>query len=401
MYAANPQSQSASASKDLRATRALIHLDFLKENIALVREKTGTRICMPVKADAYGHGVLPIAKTALEAGVEYLAVATVREGEDLREGGITAPVLLLSIPLPSEIDSLIAADLQPLAGDDEYIDALEDHARKTGKKLPLHLKIDTGMGRIGCTAADAPRLAARIAGSAHLALAGTATHLAVSDSLKAEDIAYTKKQLELFRSAAKSIRSAGINPGILHAANTGAVTFHNDGWFDMVRPGILLYGYAPEGQDGKPAMAVKPLMELTSRLSFIKTVRKGESVSYGRTWTAGEDTLVGTIPLGYGDGFPRLLSNNWHVHLGGKKSGETAAAAPPTAISPLRPLVGRICMDQCMVDLGKDSTARRWDPVTIFGGSAPHAGNIASRLATIPYEITCNVNKRVPREYII
>jgi len=380
----------------MRATRALIRLDYLRKNIALVREKTGTRICMPVKADAYGHGVLSIAKTALEAGVEYLAVATVREGEELREGGITAPVMLLSIPMPEEIDSLIASDLQPLAGDDEYIEALETSARTTGKKLPLHLKIDTGMGRLGCSAADAPRLAARIAESAHLALAGTATHLAVSDSLKAEDIAYTKKQLELFRSAAESIRSAGINPGMLHAANTGAVTFYNDAWFDMVRPGILLYGYAPEGQDGKPAMAVKPLMELTSRLSFIKAVKKGESVSYGRTWTAGEDTFIGTIPLGYGDGFPRLLSNNWHVHLGVQESGKTTAGKAAG-----RPLVGRICMDQCMVDLGKDSTAKRWDPVTIFGGSAPHAGTIASRLATIPYEITCNINKRVPRVYII
>jgi len=374
----------------------MIHLDFLKENIALVREKTGTRICMPVKADAYGHGVLPIAKTALEAGVEYLAVATVHEGEELREGGITAPVLLLSIPLPEEIDSLIAADLEPLAGDGEYIDALEDHARKTGKKIPLHLKIDTGMGRLGCSAAEALPLAARVAKSAHLTLAGTATHLAVSDSLKDEDLAYTKKQLEIFRSAVENVRSAGINPGILHAANTGAVTFHNDGWFDMVRPGILLYGYAPEGQDGKPALAVKPLMELTSCLSFIKTIKKGESVSYGRTWTAGEDTLIGTIPAGYGDGLPRLLSNNWHIHLDTKESGETTEAN-----SPMRPLVGRICMDQCMVDLGKDSTARRWDPVTIFGGTAPHAGNIASRLATIPYEITCNINKRVPRVYII
>jgi len=381
----------------MRATRAMIRLDFLKENIALVREKTKTRICMPVKADAYGHGVLPVAKTALEAGVEYLAVATVREGEELREGGINAPVLLFSIPLPDEIDSLIAADLQPLAGDDEYIDALEDHARKLEKKLPLHLKIDTGMGRIGCSAEDAPRLAARVAKSKHLALAGTATHLAVSDSLKTEDIAYTKKQLEIFRSAAENIRAAGINPGILHAANTGAVTFHNDGWFDMVRPGILLYGYAPEGQDGKPALAVKPLMELSSSLSFIKTVKKGESVSYGRIWTAGEDTLVGTIPIGYGDGLPRLLGNNWQVHLGTRKQcGETERG-----VTTGRPLVGRICMDQCMVDLGKDSTARRWDPVTIFGGTAPHAGIIASRLATIPYEITCNINKRVPRVYII
>jgi alanine racemase len=131
-------------------------------------------------------------------------------------------------------------------------------------------------------------------------------------------------------------------------------------------------------------MAVKPLMELTSCISLIKTIKKGESVSYGRTWTAEEDTLIGTIPMGYGDGLPRLLSNNWDVQIGGG----------------MAPLVGRICMDQCMADLGKDSAARRWDPVTIFGGTAPHAGIMASRIGTIPYEITCNINKRVPRVYI-
>jgi alanine racemase len=338
---------------------------------------------MPVKADAYGHGSAPIAKKALESGVEYLAIATVREGEELREAGITAPVMLLSIPLPEEIDALMAANLDAMAGDDEYIDALESHARKAGKKAALHLKIDTGMGRLGCRPDDALRLAGRIEKSAHLALAGVATHLAVADSLKTEDRAYTQKQLDLFVSAINSITEAGINPGIIHAANTGAVTFYNESCFDMVRPGILLYGYAPCGEDGKPAMAVRPLMELTSCLSLIKTIKKGESVSYGRTWTADKDTLIGIIPLGYGDGLPRLLSNNWQIQLGGG----------------MVPLVGRICMDQCMVDLGEGSAARRWDPVTVFGGTAPHAGIMASRLGTIPYEITCNINKRVPRVY--
>jgi alanine racemase len=318
----------------------------------------------------------------MESGVEYLAIATVREGEELRSAGITAPVMLLSIPLPEEIDTLIEANLEPLAGDDEYIDALESHARKAGKRVALHLKIDTGMGRLGCRPEDAPRLAARIAKSPSLTLTGVATHLAASDSLKTEDRDYTQKQLESFVSAVNNVKMAGVDPGIVHAANTGGVTFYNDSWFNMVRPGILLYGYAPMGEDGSPAMPVKPLMELTSCLSLIKPIKKGESVSYGRTWTADKDTLIGIIPLGYGDGLPRLLSNNWQVQLD----------------HGIAPLVGRICMDQCMVDLG-DNAARRWDTVTIFGGTAPHAGIMASRLGTIPYEITCNINKRVPRVY--
>jgi alanine racemase len=366
----------------MRATQALVHLDKLKENIVLVKEKTAVMVCMPVKADAYGHGSIPVARAALKAGVEYLAVATVREGEELREGGIEAPIILLSIPLPDEIEALAAADLEVLAGDNEYLEALEKCALKQGKKIRVHLKIDTGMGRVGCRPGEAVPLASRIAGSKNLVLAGTATHLAVSDSPKAEHRSYTEQQLDAFRQAVAAIRDAGINPGIVHAANTGAVTFHNDAWFDMVRPGILLYGYAPLDGDGKASMAVKPLMELVSSLVFIKQVQKGESVSYGRIWTAEEDTIIGTLPLGYADGLSRLLSNNWQVQTG----------------DGCRPLVGRVCMDQCMVDLGKESKARRWDRVTIFGGEF-HAGVMASRLNTIPYEVTCNINKRVPRVY--
>jgi alanine racemase len=209
----------------------------------------------------------------------------------------------------------------------------------------------------------------------------------VSDSTAEEDRAFTALQLDRFRTALDGIRALGIDPGIVHAANTGAVTFHKDGWFDMVRPGILLYGYAPPDGEGKPSMPVKPLMELESRIVFIKKVKKGESVSYGRIWTAPEDTFVGTIPAGYADGIPRLLSGKWELYVGSPGQGS------------LRPLVGRVCMDQCMVDLGPSPAASRWDRVVIFGGPAPDAAALASRVGTIPYEICCNVNKRVPRVY--
>ncbi|MDR2551907.1 MAG: alanine racemase [Treponema sp.] len=372
----------------MRATRALIRLDHLAENIVLVKQKTGAALCMPVKANAYGHGALPVAGAALAAGAEYLAVATLEEGRELRKGGIDAPVMLLSIALPEEIDGIIAAGLEPFAGDAEYIDALEGRAARAGKKCAVHLKIDTGMGRIGCTPGQALSLAARIAASRNLLLAGTATHLAVSDSPVPEDRAFTERQLDIFRGTVEGIKTAGIDPGLVHAANTGAVTFYNDSWFDMVRPGILLYGYSPEDSQGKPVMAVKPLMELSSSLVFIKELRRGETVSYGRTWTAPEDTLIGTLPVGYADGLSRRLSGRWDVYAGSGKEGS------------LRPLAGRICMDQCMVDLGKDSGARRWDRVSVFGGKAPHAGIMAARLGTIPYEITCGISPRVPRLYL-
>jgi alanine racemase len=371
----------------MRATRAVIHLDYLRDNIALVQKKTGVSVCVPVKADAYGHGALRIAEAALAAGARYLAVATVAEGEELREGGISASILLLSVPIPKEIPRIIDAALEVLAGDAEYIDALAEAARKVHRGVAVHLKVDTGMGRIGCRPEEAGKLAARIAGHG-LFLAGTATHLAVSDSTAEEDRAFTTLQLDRFRTALEGIRALGIDPGIVHAANTGAVTFHNDSWFDMVRPGILLYGYAPPDDDGKPSMPVKPLMELESRIVFVKKVKKGESVSYGRIWTAPEDTFVGTIPAGYADGVPRLVSGKWDVYVD----------SPPGQGS-LRPLVGRVCMDQCMVDLGPSPAASRWDRAVIFGGPAPDAGVLASRIGTIPYEICCNINKRVPRVY--
>jgi alanine racemase len=367
----------------LRATRAIIHLDYLRENIALVKQRTGVSVCMPVKADAYGHGAVPVAKAALEEGVRYLAVATVREGEELREGGIKAPILLLSVPLPEEIPALIKAGLEPLAGDADYIDALAAAAREAKRNIACHLKVDTGMGRIGCPPEEAGALARRIADHG-LFLAGTATHLAVSDSTAKDDIAYTKGQLEKFKKAIEGVRALGMDPGIVHAANTGGVTFHEESWFDMVRPGILLYGYAPGDAGGRPAMPVKPLMELESRIVYVKQVKKGDSVSYGRTWTAGEDTVIGTIPAGYADGFPRLLSNRWQVWVDGDG---------------MRPLAGRICMDQCMVDLGKQPKAKRWERVSLFGGRAPDAGALAKTIGTIPYEICCDINKRVPRIY--
>ncbi|MDR1388845.1 MAG: alanine racemase [Treponema sp.] len=371
----------------MRATRAVINVDYLQKNIEYIKTVTGAMLCMPVKADAYGHGALPVARAALASGADYLAVATVGEGEELRNGKIDAPVLLLSIPLPGEIKAIIAANMEVFAADEDYIDALQNSAAAEGATIAVHLKIDTGMGRIGCTPAQAPDLAQKISAGKNLGLAGCATHLAAADSLAAEDMAYTRMQLDAFTGAVEAIKARGIDPGIVHAANTGGVTFYKDSWFTMVRPGILLYGYPPASKSPLVDYAkIRPLMELKTNIVYVKTVKKGQSVSYGRTWTAPADTRVGTLPVGYGDGLSRQLSNQWSVRVGDDPV--------------LRPLVGRICMDQCMVDLGDDEARfGRWDEVTLFGGGAPHAGVMAGRINTIPYEITCNINKRVPRVY--
>jgi len=372
----------------MRATRAIVHLDSFWGNFKAIQERIGPkrRICVPVKADAYGHGAAEIARLSLAAGASCLGVADVQEGAALRSDGISVPILLFSQPLPSEIPEIIKNSLSPLVSDGEFIAMLAKTAAEAKIRLPVHLKIDTGMGRMGCAPAEAPSLASQIATSTSLEYAGTATHLAVSDSADPQDIAYTEQQIAIFKEALEQIRAEGVDPGIVHAANSGAIALHPEAWFDMVRPGIILYGY---NLAGTTSPEVKPVMELRTNVALIKLVKKGETVSYGRTWTSAFDTAIAVLPVGYADGLPRLASNKWQAVINDKTY----------------PLVGRICMDQCMADLGPDSVSpagrdvRRWDEASIFGGPAPSAAILAERIGTIPYEITCNINKRVPRVY--
>jgi alanine racemase len=376
--------------------KAVIHIDRFKGNLNAVRTRIGKKrhICVPIKADAYGHGAVQIAKAALTAGASCFGAAAVSEGQELRKAGINTPILLFSQPHPDEIKEIIQAELTPFISDADFASDLNEYAKKAKKKIPVHIKIDTGMGRIGCNIKEAKELALHIKKLSCLKLTGTATHLAVSDSTNIRDIEYTKKQISGFKRAVNAIRSAGVNPGIVHAANSGAVFLHPNAWFDMVRPGILLYGYkniqeieAPLDQLKKlskfKALTVQPVMELQSSVVLIKKIKKGETVSYGRTWTAEKETLIGVISVGYADGLPRLASNRWQVLIGKE----------------FYPLIGRISMDQCCVNLGKKTNIKRWDEAVIFGSPDHDASALAKVTGTIPYEITCNVSKRVPRVY--
>lgn len=385
----------------MRATRAVIHLENLKYNIEQIKKKlkANVRICLPVKADAYGHGAVQIALCALHSGVFCLAVASVREAALLREAGITAPIILLSLPVPEETNLLIRYDIIPLVIDEECIDALNDASRRAGKKTAVHLKIDTGMSRIGCTPKNAVQLAKRIQNSSNLKLDGVCTHFSVSDSFEKDDKAYTKKQIADFKNAVTAIQNAGIDTGIVHASNSGAVLEYPEAQFDMVRPGLLCYGYTPyrknaceTGQNTEKdvfsSIKLRPVMELLTKVVFIKKITKGTAVSYGRSWTASQDTYVATLPIGYADGLSRSLSPTLRVKIGEN----------------FYPIIGRICMDQCMVDLGSCTSVKRWDDVCIFGpnnvtGSNNSAQDLADIAATIPYEIMCNINKRVDRIY--
>ncbi|MFQ3547084.1 MAG: alanine racemase [Termitinemataceae bacterium] len=371
----------------MRATRAIIHLERLKANLHSIRAKIGPKpaICIPVKADAYGHGAVRIGIGAIKAGAKYLAVASVQEGVELREAGIVAPILLFSLPVPEELETIVRYRISPLVPDIEFARLVGAAAAHVGEPVSVHIKVDTGMGRIGCRPESIVALVRAVVAEPFLVLEGTATHLSVADSMEKEDIEYTKKQLERFRTAVDAVRSAGFDPGILHAANSGAVVLHEDSYFDMVRPGLLSYGYAPI-----PSLAsvvpVEPVMELQTRIVFIKDVDVGAAISYGRIWSAPRATRIATLPIGYADGLPRRLSGRLSVQIRGQ----------------MFPVVGRICMDQCMVDLGSDTSISRWEPVTVFGGAStsPTAADVAALAGTIPYEITCGINRRVPRIYV-
>ena len=374
---------------DGRATRAYIHTENLKENLKLVKSllNKDTKICAAVKADAYGHGAVEIARILLNTGADCLGVSSVYEGGELREAGIEAPIILFGHAEEKEIESIYSWDIQPFAGSFTYLRALERTGKKMNRSILVHLKIDTGMGRIGCPPDEAPSLAEYISGSPFLKLQGTCTHFPVADGTSEEDRNFTAEQIRVFKEAVESIRQRGIDPGIVHAANSGAVAAWPEAHFDMVRPGIILYGYYPDPEMERPVKLL-PVMELASSLCFIKKVPGNTSISYGRTWRAETETFIGTVPAGYADGYSRLLSNRSEVLIGEKRYS----------------LAGRVCMDQMMIDLGleKPEEFKIGDKAVLFGPDSrgPDAEELAGILETISYEITCAVSRRVPRIYI-
>ncbi len=373
----------------MRATRAVIRLANFQHNIRELRRHMESQrggeapqICVAVKADGYGHGILRCAEAALEAGASSLGVAAVSEGAMLRDAGIREPILLFGIARKGELEELAELGLSPFVADEAYIRLLDEAAASAGVKLNVHLKVDTGMGRIGCRPDEAPRLASQIQHAKRLRLAGTATHFPVADE---DDSSFTHEQIELFLRTVKHIREAGTDPGVVHAANSGAIIGYPDAWADMVRPGISVYGYYPSA-DQKRTLDLRPVMELVSEIVFVKRVAPDTPISYGCTYRTPQETVIATIPAGYGDGFNRLLSSTGRVLIDGKTY----------------PIVGRVCMDQFMVDIGAKPECGVGSTVTLFGPdpAGPNAEELAELCSTIPYEILTGITARVPRIYL-
>lgn len=365
----------------------IVDLDALNRNVALAAELAGGRTVMvAVKADAYGHGLVPVARSIETAGsAQWLGVATVDEATALRAAGVSLPILKFSITLPDEFVEALAARLVFTVGDADGIRLLADAAVEAGVVADVHLNIDTGMRRIGAQPEDAVALARQIVAHDGLHLGGIYTHLPVSDMPEGED--FTRQQLQTLATTARAVEEVAGPLEFIHAANSGAVLSHDLTGNTMVRPGIMIYGSRPD-----PATPVQRAPEAvdrwTSRLVFIKQVRAGETVGYGRAWTATRDTWIGTVAVGYGDGYSRLLSNRGRMLVAGRST----------------PVVGRVCMDQTMIDLGSDTPSERvGDEVVLLGSSGVEeitVEEIAELMGTITYEVTCLISQRVPRRYV-
>jgi alanine racemase len=372
-------------SLPLRHSYALINLDALRQNVRAIRQHTGARVMAVVKSDAYGHGAKQIAAAALESGATELGVATADEALELREDERfrTIPILVMAPTLADEAEALQCADVAVAVGNRGLLRHHLAVGRRLGRAPKIHVQLDTGIGRDGIRSSESDYLE-DFRGEAP-AFAGLFAHFAVSDGLTEQDEAHTRTQTERFLAALAIARRAGFSPEP-HLANSGAVLRHPSAWLALVRPGMMLYGVDPANGPTLP-FPLAPVLSLRSRLAAVRLMQRGETISYGRTWTVPHDDYpIGIVPLGYGDGYHRSFSGRGEVLVSGRRA----------------PIRGRVCMDQFMVDLSGHQEAKEGDEVVLYGrqGAAEIKLEEASETAgTIPYELTCALTPRIPRVY--
>ena len=368
---------------------AEIDLTALRSNFEYIHRAVGGDICAVVKADAYGHGDTTIAHALQQAGAAAFAVSSLGEGRHLRRSGITKPILILGFADPSYAAVLAENDIATACFSTEYAQALSAAAVKAGVKVKVHLKIDTGMGRIGFAVrsgfAETIRELEALYALPGLDICGVFQHFAVADSVEPDDERYTDEQHALFAQVVERLRADGCPVGTVHCANSAAQLRHPEWRHDMTRAGIILYGLDPSNEVRFPAL--QPVMSLKSVVTFVKELQPGQSVSYGRTFTADKPMRVATVCVGYADGYPRMLS-------GGPDRGVMVIRGQRA------PVVGRVCMDQTMVDVTDIPGVKMGDEVTVFGpDGGDTADTIAAKTQTINYEVVCGLARRVPRVY--
>jgi alanine racemase len=381
-----------SAEGHARPTWVQVDLDALRHNAQLLSARfSPTVVCAVVKANAYGHGAVPTATALLEGGAEGLAVALVDEGIELRQGGITAPILLLSEPTKDSMVAVLAAVLTPTLTTIEGVQAAADAAKQIGSKNPVHVKIDTGMNRMGVKPEETQALLDEIAKYDQLILEGIWTHFSVADEEGDESIRFTKQQLELFEDAVRRAKDQGVEPPVLHVANSAGALTYRDARLSMVRVGLALYGLSPNPSvttlaELEAPLPLEPALSIRSQVIAVRDVEPGARPSYGRKRPMPHAGRVVTIPIGYADGFPRALY----------------AAGQDVLIRGRRfPLAGMVTMDQLVVDVG-DAPVEVGDEVVLLGRQGNEeipVAEWADHLNTIAWEVVCGIGDRVPRRY--
>jgi alanine racemase len=376
-------------------TWAEVSLVALAQNFRAVQKHVGKKvsICAVVKADAYGHGAIECARALESAGAEWLGVTDAAEGIALRTAGVTSRILLMTGIWKGEGNAIVAQNLTPTLWEPWHIESLGRAAQSRQSVLSVHLKLDTGMNRLGASKDALPRLCEMLSASKHLRLEGISTHLASAEVLDGEDAV---RQMKRFEEGLAILQAHGFHPPLVHMGNSAAMSARPDTWKTMVRPGIALYGYSlPLTREGQRAvvneLALRPVLSWKTRVLTVKEVPAGEAVGYMGTFVTKKQSRIAVLPVGYADGYPRLLSNRARVIVVANGGGEYA------------PVVGRVSMDLTIVDVSHIGNVEVGNEVILLGKSANKsvdAVELARLCESVPYEILCGLSQRVPRVYI-
>ncbi|MEF2964819.1 alanine racemase [Paenibacillus sp. M1] len=379
--------KSTNSPDRCRDTRAEISLDAVAHNLRLFRRNAAERcrIMAVVKANGYGHGAAAIARTAIAHGADYLGVAIVDEAVQLRNGGIDTPILVLGHTPPHAVAAAIAQGISLTVFTDEVLQEVMESARRLKRQARIHLKTDTGMGRIGLSSPESVlELALKAASSSYILIEGLFTHFADADG---HDRGFTERQFSSFRACIDLLAGHNLSIPIKHCCNSAAAMCYPEMHMDMIRVGIALYGLYPSVNARLPEYPLREAMCLKTSVIDLRQIGDGQTVGYGRTFKATATRMIATVPIGYADGLSRALSNKGHALVRGKRV----------------PIAGRVCMDQTMLDVTEVDGVRTGDAVTLFGGAETGGGipidEVATHMNTIPYEVVCLIGQRVPRVY--